>query len=369
MTRRTFRVSLPFGGSLITYSGILWGTAHILRNTVTHITGSSVWCALALTPLAVWWQYLAVPSLSFTRERSVHNFVPALYVLIWVVWGIPVAVLTALGHGLMTLLYRWQGPRLARRSPRHLAVRVWAVLVNDTPEHLQRMGQTWVPYAQNATAGLFFLGWLWWWQSVIPPADPRWTAHAVSVAVAVISVITLNNYLGIFLLSPLLPHDDVQRLWRSHIWADSIPVSVVESILALLLIGAWPVWSWGVLALIMIIVHRMASQLTQQRRLFEQEYRLRREQEAARTDTLTGLPNRRALEEYAQQMTAEGLPAVVALLDIDHFKQVNDTWGHDIGDHVLQAVAHRARQDRTFEIIADLGSGMNYYKKPEVSSE
>ncbi|WP_053958352.1 GGDEF domain-containing protein [Sulfobacillus thermosulfidooxidans] len=331
-------------GTGVAYAIVGWGVVHLaapawqMRNVVPWGTI----CVLVL--FTVWWQYLAVPSFSFTRERSVHNFVPALYILIWVRWGMGVATWVALGHGAATILYRWAGPRVAQRHPTHPLVRWWAVLVNDTPQHLQRMGQSWVPYVQNATAAVLFLGWLWWWRGLMPPGDPTWMHQAGRMAGAVIAVITANNYLGVFLLSPLLPQRDAERLWRSTIWWDSIPVSVVESILALLLIGAWPVWSWGALALIMVIVHRMASQLTQQRRLLEQEYWLQREREAARTDPLTGLPNRRSLEEYAAQVTTEGLPAVIALLDIDHFKHVNDTWGHDVGDHVLKVVAERARQ-------------------------
>ena len=63
----------------------------------------------------------------------------------------------------------------------------------------------------------------------------------------------------------------------------------------------------------------------------------------ARHDPLTTLPNRRGLEEYAAQITAAGLPCVIALADIDHFKAVNDTYGHDGGDVILFAVAQRLR--------------------------
>ena len=62
----------------------------------------------------------------------------------------------------------------------------------------------------------------------------------------------------------------------------------------------------------------------------------------ATRDTLTELPNRRAFFERAGEVTVrrEGSPPVsVVMFDIDHFKQVNDTWGHDVGDAVLKAVA------------------------------
>jgi diguanylate cyclase (GGDEF)-like protein len=56
----------------------------------------------------------------------------------------------------------------------------------------------------------------------------------------------------------------------------------------------------------------------------------------ARHDVLTGLPNRRFITETAA--ATAGSPMVLALVDIDHFKTVNDTYGHQVGDVVLQAV-------------------------------
>jgi diguanylate cyclase (GGDEF)-like protein len=75
----------------------------------------------------------------------------------------------------------------------------------------------------------------------------------------------------------------------------------------------------------------------------DQASRLQVAEDEARHDTLTALPNRRALEEYAQQITAAGLPCVVAIADADHFKAVNDTYGHDAGDMVLFTIAQRLR--------------------------
>jgi diguanylate cyclase (GGDEF)-like protein len=68
----------------------------------------------------------------------------------------------------------------------------------------------------------------------------------------------------------------------------------------------------------------------------------------AATDTLTGLPNRRAVDDTLLRMLAQAgrtfEPLAIILLDLDHFKQVNDTYGHDRGDEVLAAFAARLRE-------------------------
>ncbi len=75
------------------------------------------------------------------------------------------------------------------------------------------------------------------------------------------------------------------------------------------------------------------------------EFALSRMSDLAMVDELTGLKNRRAFFDDAHPAIAmsrrRGQPVAVALLDLDHFKNVNDTKGHAIGDCVLKVVAER----------------------------
>jgi len=68
----------------------------------------------------------------------------------------------------------------------------------------------------------------------------------------------------------------------------------------------------------------------------------------AKTDVLTGLPNRLAFEDFfgnAQMATVEtGRPLSVMLIDVDHFKRFNDDFGHGVGDQVLRLIAKVLRE-------------------------
>ena len=78
-------------------------------------------------------------------------------------------------------------------------------------------------------------------------------------------------------------------------------------------------------------------------RIHTLERSLQEVQRDAATDALTGLNNRRTFEaklrEAAGYAMNSGAPLSLAIFDVDHFKRVNDTWGHQIGDQVLRLVA------------------------------
>ena len=87
---------------------------------------------------------------------------------------------------------------------------------------------------------------------------------------------------------------------------------------------------------------------------------LSRLERAARTDDLTGLPNRRAWDEYLTRELAHakrlGTPLCVAVLDLDHFKEYNDRHGHQAGDRFLkQAASAWQARIRETDLIARYG--------------
>lgn len=78
--------------------------------------------------------------------------------------------------------------------------------------------------------------------------------------------------------------------------------------------------------------------------------------ELAMTDVLTGLPNRRAFVARAGRAHAAGDSGFVLIIDADHFKRINDTYGHAVGDRCLQAIAKRINDVRRPEdIIGRIG--------------
>lgn len=66
--------------------------------------------------------------------------------------------------------------------------------------------------------------------------------------------------------------------------------------------------------------------------------------QASITDPLTGLRNRRGMQDAVEHLQTSGTPFAVVALDIDHFKRVNDTHGHPKGDEVIRGMADLMRQ-------------------------
>ena len=76
----------------------------------------------------------------------------------------------------------------------------------------------------------------------------------------------------------------------------------------------------------------------------------------AMTDVLTGLPNRRAFVTWANNLQRHGNVGFLLIIDADHFKRINDTHGHAVGDVCLQAIAARLQQvKRPHDLVGRIG--------------
>jgi diguanylate cyclase (GGDEF)-like protein len=116
-------------------------------------------------------------------------------------------------------------------------------------------------------------------------------------------------------------------------------------------------------------IRRQFKELQSHRELLEQEVAERTQEleEAnkklrimSRTDELTGLPNRRniheCIENEVSRISRSHKPFCFVFIDIDHFKRINDTYGHACGDEVLKSVAQTIRgMLRNYDIVGRYG--------------
>jgi diguanylate cyclase (GGDEF)-like protein/PAS domain S-box-containing protein len=106
----------------------------------------------------------------------------------------------------------------------------------------------------------------------------------------------------------------------------------------------------------------------------ERERLLEQTRELANSDDLTGLPNRRHFFELTEReyerARRHGIPLTFLLMDVDHFKTVNDTFGHRVGDQSLQALAQVCRTAlRTSDILGRVGGEEFAVLLPETGLE
>ena len=99
-----------------------------------------------------------------------------------------------------------------------------------------------------------------------------------------------------------------------------------------------------------------------------------REQHLARIDELTGVNNRRSLVEFMEQEFKVAMryrmPLSVVMFDIDDFKQINDTFGHTVGDQVLQCLTKVVRMKlRSADVIGRYGGDEFVILCPHTSAQ
>jgi len=134
-----------------------------------------------------------------------------------------------------------------------------------------------------------------------------------------------------------------------------VPLKSGEDVLGTLVLGARRPGAFAGDAVRRLeVVAMQAAESLQRSRLFEQTERL------ATTDGLTGLLNHRTfqarLDEHLAQAQRYGKKVSLILCDIDHFKSVNDTHGHPVGDQVLRGVARALTQSaRQTDVVARHG--------------
>jgi len=109
------------------------------------------------------------------------------------------------------------------------------------------------------------------------------------------------------------------------------------------------IWDESQVQAFVAIAHQIWEAVTQARLFAEKE-------QQSLTDALTGCLNRRGFDlrlESALRLAADtGQPLSLVMVDIDHFKHVNDTYGHSVGDQVLRALASLLREEIDGEIRA-----------------
>ncbi len=108
------------------------------------------------------------------------------------------------------------------------------------------------------------------------------------------------------------------------------------------------------------LLARVRTQIKRKRHSDYLRDRLDESVELAVTDALTGLHNRRYMETHlaalAEQAGATGRPLSLVLVDIDNFKSINDTYGHEAGDRVLRQFAARFRRNtRSIDLACRIG--------------
>ena len=90
----------------------------------------------------------------------------------------------------------------------------------------------------------------------------------------------------------------------------------------------------------------------------------------ASTDGLTGLINRRTLETHLRTLVRQGTPFALAVADLDHFKQLNDTHGHEAGDRSLRVFAQATLQVlRDIDLVARWGGEEFVIAMPEIDCD
>ncbi|MFG5120152.1 putative bifunctional diguanylate cyclase/phosphodiesterase [Methylorubrum sp. POS3] len=179
-----------------------------------------------------------------------------------------------------------------------------------------------------------FLGWAF---AISTYGGPYEQGHmAIFVAITVIGCIFCLTHLPIAALSVALI---VTVAFLSYCLASGNAVFIAIALNT----------TFVTVVMVRILVNNFLAFIKLTRSQLEAERLAEENARLALTDSLTGLPNRRAFfqqvealtEETAQRAAEDGLPFALAIFDLDRFKPINDTYGHKAGDRVLQETGRR----------------------------
>ncbi len=149
----------------------------------------------------------------------------------------------------------------------------------------------------------------------------------------------------------------IQPRFIETIWFKLISALIV-------LTFAWLIFLWriGIVKKRNAMLDRLVAQKTEELNASNQELSLlnAKLKELASVDHLTGLLNRRVIEErlneYLALLERQKKPLTILLFDLDYFKQINDTFGHEIGDQALKSIADLMKKTfRTSDLSARFG--------------
>ncbi|RZU02681.1 GGDEF domain-containing protein [Rivibacter subsaxonicus] len=269
-------------------------------------------------------------------------------------WWMLAMWLAALGGGLQMLRGVWP----AAVVPGNLLLLVWPMLIVTG---LRRFFSRGPLSGSSTTDALVFVGaYLLWFVTWALPELQSWRTYAYSTA-----MMLLHLYAAAFVL--VLP-----ELRRSPSLRTLFCVMLAQAVLPILRLS-WhlatdtPVQSALTLLSPMVIVATLVAMLfavylclalTHERTETDLKESQRQLRVLADIDMLTQVPNRRHFEELAAAALTQSSQAraVVMLFDIDHFKAINDSRGHAVGDVALKRVARSARDTlRSRDVLGRLG--------------
>lgn len=194
-----------------------------------------------------------------------------------------------------------------------------------------------------------------WWFGIVYPIP------AVRIVWLSLTYALFSWFAAVALLIPV-PQPLRTAYWiTGGAYAAYGTVMLLRAVVVGLFDQGMPVFAPSFVNLLTFVVAAIAQLITTFGLVLMVTYRMSMNMERlASLDALTGALNRRSFEQRASHLAAEGSeagrPIGVIMLDIDHFKQVNDRYGHPAGDFVLQEVTTLARaQLRERDLFARMG--------------